>query len=79
MLPNDLSLPEGLSVESRSDHSVFEAFSADGKEIVSARLDTHVLFDLSLSINKQPVPLTGPGAKLKMVFDGEGRATQVFI
>ena len=56
------------------DHSRFFAHAVDGSEEFTILLDTQVLYDFTLD----DIPLFGPGSKVKLVFDGEGVATQVF-
>lgn len=66
-----------VSVEAHAEHSTFEAHDINGKELLSVALDTHVLFDLRLDVG-EGVPLTGPGAKVKTVFNPEGQVTQLY-
>ncbi|MFD1151308.1 DUF6345 domain-containing protein [Saccharothrix hoggarensis] len=49
-------------------HTTFEVVGADTKPVLSAPLDTAVSFAFTLD----GVPLEGPGAKLRVAFDGQG-------
>lgn len=50
------------------DHSMFQAVDTNGREIIQAALDTQVTYEFHIG----GVPLVGPGAKLKIGFDGGG-------
>ena len=52
-------------------HSHFDSVDAEGRQTVSADIDTHVSFPARLG----DLPLIGPGAKSKLVFDPAGRLT----
>lgn len=56
-------------------HTTFDAYDTEGAALVSAQLDTEVYYDLALD----GVPLVGPGAKIELVFDGDGAATFVLF
>jgi len=59
-----------------SGHSMLQAVDREGSPLTvegGAALDTHVNFDLSLG----GVPLAGPGAKVKVVLDGQGQVTNL--
>ena len=75
MTPSDIV--EGLKVESYTDTSTFSLQTDDGKNLLEVDLDTHVLFDLKLGV-AGGVPISGPGGKVKAVFDPEGRVTQLY-
>jgi hypothetical protein len=55
-------------------NSMFDAFDAAGSEVVSKAIDTQVNYEFTLS----GLPLIGPGAKLKVAFDGSGNPTMLF-
>jgi len=55
----------------RVTKSQFESFDADGNQEAKVAVDTHVSFPTRLDGRQ----LTGPGAKAKFVFDGDGRLT----
>jgi len=55
----------------RVTHSQFESFDANGEQTAKVAVDTHVSFPAKLG----GLPLIGPGAKSKFVFDGDGRLT----
>jgi hypothetical protein len=63
-------MPEGKPIVG---HSEFEARSAEGSELAQVQLDTQVGFEQNLGQLK----LMGPGAKVKVVVDGEGVITQL--
>ena len=81
LLPGDAFLPDGaFEDKTLSGHSEFEAFDADGKLLGGApvKLDTHVYFEFALGEQGRRVLYEGPGAKLKLVFDGLGNTTQLY-
>ena len=57
--------------EGRVSHSHFDSVDAAGRQTLSADVDTHVSFPARLG----DLPLVGPGAKSKLVFDPGGRLT----
>jgi hypothetical protein len=57
--------------EGRVSHSHFDSVDAAGRQTLSADVDTHVSFPARLG----DLPLVGPGAKSKLVFDPSGRLT----
>ncbi|PKL77012.1 MAG: hypothetical protein CVV27_07355 [Candidatus Melainabacteria bacterium HGW-Melainabacteria-1] len=63
-------LPAGKPVVG---HSEFELRGSDGGESLKIQLDTQVGFEQTLGQLK----LIGPGAKVKVVLDGEGHVTQL--
>lgn len=70
LLPQDASVGTG--------HSILQTQPANESSNIPAlevALDTHVWFDLHTG----GVPIVGPGAKLKLVFDGSGAPTLVMI
>ncbi|ADI14067.1 DUF6345 domain-containing protein [Truepera radiovictrix] len=75
MLPDTVS--KYVRAEPRAEYSTFEATDRKGNVLARVNLDTHVLFDLRLSV-ADGVRLTGPGAKVKLVFGPSGRATQLY-
>lgn len=75
MLPENYS--QFVRAEARAEYSTFEATDRKGNVLARVNLDTHVLFDLHLTV-AEGVRLTGPGAKIKLVFDPSGRATQLY-
>ena len=64
--------PKGT--KARLGHSRFQAVSAKGEPVADVLLDTQVDFD---SVTPNGYPLRGPGAEIKMVFDGQARVTQL--
>jgi hypothetical protein len=57
----------------RSDHTTLEAVSTTGTPIVSGPVDTSTSYSFTLG----GVPLEGPGAKVRVSYDGRGRVTQL--
>ncbi|AFZ69619.1 DUF6345 domain-containing protein [Deinococcus peraridilitoris] len=55
------------------EHATFEAVQDDGTVDVSKAIDTQVGYDFSFN----GLPLAGPGAKVKVVFDPAGAVSQV--
>lgn len=60
--------------EARLGRSRFEAVNRDGSVLVDLALDTHVDFE---AVTPNGYPFKGPGADIKIVFDGEGVVTQL--
>lgn len=58
----------------RIGHSRFEAVDTTGTVITDVLLDTHIDFE---TVTPNGYPLKGPGADIKMVFDGQGVVTQL--
>ncbi len=56
-----------------ASHTLFEAVRADGTQIVNQPIDTAVTYQFALD----GLPLEGPGAKLRVAFDGAGKVTQL--
>lgn len=56
-------------------HSTVDVFSAEGINVISKPIDTHVDWDLTLGVKK--IPLIGPGAQSKIVFDGDENTTAI--
>ncbi|MCC6552018.1 MAG: hypothetical protein IT372_03215 [Polyangiaceae bacterium] len=56
-------------------HSVFEAYDKDGAQTLEVDLDTQVTYEGRL----EGLRLIGPGAKVKVVLDAKGRATQIVL
>jgi hypothetical protein len=56
-------------------HSVFQSFSKDGTPMLEENLDTQVIHEGRL----EGLRLIGPGAKAKVVLDGEGHASQITL
>lgn len=75
MLPDTVS--KYVRAEPRAEYSTFEATDRKGNVLARVNLDTHVMFDLHLSV-ADGVRVTGPGAKVKLVFGPSGRATQLY-
>lgn len=55
-------------------HSRFQAVSVRGEAVADVQLDTQVDFD---TVTPNNYPLRGPGASIKVVFDGQGKVTQL--
>ncbi|WP_027877353.1 DUF6345 domain-containing protein [Meiothermus cerbereus] len=55
-------------------HSRFQAVSVRGEAVADVALDTQVDFD---TVTPNNYPLRGPGASIKVVFDGQGKVTQL--
>ncbi|MDZ7702973.1 MAG: DUF6345 domain-containing protein [Trueperaceae bacterium] len=55
-------------------HSRFEAVTADGVVVADFEIDTQVIFRQTAPNGE---PLVGPGAEVKIVFDGTGTAVQI--
>lgn len=55
-------------------HSRFQAVSARGEAVADVQLDTQVDFD---TVTPNNYPLRGPGASIKVVFDGQSKVTQL--
>lgn len=64
--------PRGATI--RVGHSRFQAVSAKGEPVADVQLDTHVDFD---NVTPNNYPIRGPGADIKVVFDGQGNVTQL--
>jgi hypothetical protein len=64
-------LPSGG--RARSDHTTLEAVSTTGAPIVSGPVDTTTSYSFTLA----GLPLQGPGAKVRISYDGHGRVTQL--
>lgn len=64
-----------LAGVAKASHAVFEGFDAAGNEIARVNLDTQVSYEQRL----EGLRLIGPGAKVKVALDAEGRATQVVM
>ncbi len=75
MLPE--SIVEGLNAEPYTDVSTFSLETTGGKTLVDTEVDTHVLFNLRLE-QAGGVSLSGPGGKVKAVFNPEGQVTQLY-
>ncbi len=58
----------------RVGHSRFQAVSARGEAVADVALDTQVDFD---TVTPNNYPLHGPGASIKVVFNGQGKVTQL--
>ncbi len=56
-------------------NSMFDVFSPEGLNVMSKPIDTHVDWDLTLGRNK--IPLIGPGAQAKIVFDGDENVSAI--
>ena len=68
---------EGVSAEPYTDVSTFSLETTEGQTLINAEVDTHVLFNLRLE-QAGGVPLSGPGGKVKAVFNPEGQVTQLY-
>ncbi len=55
-------------------HSTFEAVDKNGQEVTNIALDTQVVYSLT---TPDGTPISGPGADIKVVFNGEGVVTQL--
>ena len=55
-------------------HSTFEAVDKNGQEVANVALDTQVVYSLT---TPDGIPISGPGADIKVVFNGEGVVTQL--
>ncbi|MGL4612148.1 MAG: DUF6345 domain-containing protein [Trueperaceae bacterium] len=75
LFPSDV-LPL-ITAQARAAFSNAEVVDAKGNVLVQAKLDTHVFFDFKLNLTA-PIPLLGPGAKVKAVLNPEGRVTQLY-
>lgn len=60
--------------EPKLGHSRFEAVDTAGQVVADVLLDTHVDFE---AVTPNGFPLKGPGADIKIVFDGQGVVTQL--
>lgn len=54
-------------------HSTLDVVNREGAQLASAKLDTTVTYSFSLG----GVPYQGPGAKIRVAYDGTGRVTQL--
>ncbi|ASW55547.1 DUF6345 domain-containing protein [Plantactinospora sp. KBS50] len=63
--------PEGATAT--VGNTTFESVDGNGKSIVSAALDTTVAFSFALD----KLPYEGPGAKVRVAFDGSGAVSQL--
>ena len=66
----DLKVPDAVPAVT---HSTFELRDVDDKPIIERPIDTTVHLTQKIA----GVPLTGPGAKVKLAFDGEAKLTQL--
>lgn len=76
-LPSELFAGNDFAVTREIGHSTFQTTDAAGTVQLEIDLDTQVIYTFSVRGDAELVPLTGPGAKVKLVFDGNGLATQV--
>ncbi|MBN2547757.1 MAG: hypothetical protein JXB15_01265 [Anaerolineales bacterium] len=53
------------------EHATFRAITLEGETLANQAIDTQVIYDFYLA----GLPLVGGGAKVKLVFDGQGAAT----
>ena len=60
--------------EAKIGHSRFEAVDTGGSVVADVLLDTHIDFE---TVTPNGYPLKGPGADIKVVFDGQGVVTQL--
>ncbi len=65
----------GLEVIPTVDHTMFEAVGADGKLIKQVPLDTQVNYQFKFGA----IPITGPGAKMKFIFDAQGELVHMTL
>lgn len=65
-------LPEGG--EAQVLHAKFEAVTKEGNTVVSKEIDTQVNYSLKTS---DDVEIIGPGAQVKLVFNGSGKIVQL--
>lgn len=75
-LSKDLLAVADLAIDDAEpavSNALFELRDADDKPILERAIDTTVHYDLSAA----GVPLTGSGAKVKLVFDGAGELAQL--
>jgi len=75
LLPKQSDL---VSFNLRTETSKFEMFSKDDEKLLDIDIDSHVIGDLSLKIKDGLVPVVGPGAKVKAVFNRDNRITQLY-
>lgn len=57
----------------QTGHTLFEALNTDGVVLARKNLDTHVQYFFTLN----GIPVIGPGAKISLSFNGDGKATEV--
>lgn len=59
--------------EAATSHTLFEATNTDGETLADQPIDTAVSYRFRLG----EAPLEGPGAKIRVAFDGAGQVTQL--